>query len=1856
MKRLIALLLAAAVTMSCFPLSVLADPETTPAPDIPAGTETPLTPVNHEGDSDIPDTSTDGTGTGETTEATVIEETEESTEAPTATADPSTDTTENTDASSQDSSTNAPDVPAEDALQYQEARSRLDSGDAAMEDAELLLTKKQFWPQSGTEDYDIFFQQILAFFQTQLEAAQETESLQELSYTLNLVETMLRMVPADVERTEFDSYLEQLHLFIDSMNVAAALEELAQMNVTPARYLSWSKAERQAYDNRQAEIRQMLEPVKDYLAAILPPDEPSHSLLELLEPVDVDNLLYTFQINTGTEHPADSWQITATVKGADQQIKTLWMYPGTNPHCTELKDVLLNEDFSLGTAAEPSQLLCFNGSGFLTSTSISDCISLVLFRNEADPNGNPSYLDGMTQLQVGQMPTTNERLFIGLIVPTQDGAAEPHGKLYLMDPASDSGFVFVKDVVLLDRPGEAATVDNSPPQHPDYAPGIPTGSQEINIVIGNGAASGKEIEESVLIFSSLNADNKKEFTKEIYADASTHSEEEGTDAQASEDEPDPASETPGKLATVTFQSAEVMRYNNGYSPSTTDSLARCAFQFEPRTDGSDKKSYFIYATDSEGKYQYLKISRNDDVKESGHVLSNSSSNCDPIFIENNNGMFQFYTLSADGTHQYLYFIPSWRVFTHEAYRPHVNTDVDPNFILYRQCEEAFYPISSMDEIADNGKYLIIPARGSATNAANLLLYPATATEHSGDNPSARNAVLAGFSTSLSSYTSTVRFHSTEHAGNGTLFGGYYKLKQTSLYDPENLNHLIYPEGDSSTLKTAVMLGGSVDVLDGRGSISESDITYDPDSCTGEVRWEILDRLQNDTFAQLGTTQDYNGDLIPLKDCLYTFTADSGSFRISHKMNEQTTVYLDLSTHGIVNKVYSDANQAPTFTIADNGSASAAHFVKIQQNASDVGALYFWGWGIFTHTLSESLTNTRDGVSRILLYRPVKDDEKSSDELYGYVNVSVSDIKDGEQYLIAVVYIYNNQTEMYFVHPSTNGTSTNAHVAKRTTQAITGSTKIRFYAERIHAGKIWGQAILKLKLGEQEIEAGYQIDILPEDTMSTATQVQEKLVIGTGTGIGGYINSLVISTGTSFQLNPAVGHQVQLWLSSNNDLVSVDQTGKLTIHDPEMTSQEPPDVTIYVLMEDNQFYTFPVTVLKNTYTRTRIWNYYIADIVDTDVYMSYPDYNVVEYDDHNFMPVQQYQVNYLLRDVDKAWGTHFFAKPKDNYALYYMDAPGSSGIYKKLDNKENPKQTEYYISGPCGSQANIYGEAVITNMLQHAMAKGCVGAMGFTGFKGDSQNKAVSLAFRSAKLASFKKSVAFVFNDADMTTFTQYLRGNQWGHLQSPDELNLPQELMACRYQPGMNITSGSKIVYVLEIDHEDWTGGIQYTHVRLDDELSGVTFIENEGKADGTKNILELTPGDDGVIDLPTRSFYYAAYTYNGEDPINTAKMTYSYKSMYQTGEDIQLEISASAALTKSIQNAVQFTSLTVGQNLSVNFYIGNSALFDSWKDGKHHLHFDFQAEDGALYSRDFPILTDTNARVTTTASVEVSCQQYSLPVPAQYMATPIHMHVENENHVPVSDDWVFTVQAYVKNTLEDLQSPNSRLATSWQVNGESFYFAYTRKDQLTHLLKDLLNFGAYTQRYLGHTTGLANEILYAEEQKVNFGDISLVSKKWFGKTESDPEIRFTGVALETGGQSLGMRVYFQSSRALNLSMVQATVQHISSEPSDLVLLENQEARIQSDPSMPFLYYVSIRNIPVNQLSCIYRVQIQREDGDEQKTSLITLNALTYVYLMTTSAASFDESLKNLAAAIYNYNNSALAYFHPEATAKYAIG
>lgn len=1901
MKRVIALLLSAVMLAGSLPLSVFADPDPTP----PQGIETPLEPVSQmssgepgtEGtDDQITDPSDDSESSLESVTDSSAPNSVVPENAPDITSDPPSVpendfVSELTPSDGTETSIETGDVsavppvdfspspaPTEEELLFQAALTRLEEGTAGIEDVEFLLVQKEQWPQPS----DSFFASILTFLQGELAALDEvlspadTAVLEETSAMLNRVEALLPNLPESDDKTALQDSIQRLSLTCSMLEITAALEELRKENVTPAKYLGWSKAEQQAYSNRQEKIRQMVEPVKQYLSMLQPHESDSSSLLELLKPVDINSLLYTFQKSTGENPPENAWQITASVlKEEEQEATTLWLYPNTNPHSSSPQNVLLGEDFSLATLDDTPQYLVFDGESFRTSASLSECSRLVLFRQGENPQQNPTYLDGMTQLQAGQQPLDNDRLFIGLIVPIpiQDDAADLHGKLYLMDPTKDIGFVFVKDVELLTETGAAAMADVSAPQYPSYAPGFPSGSQEISIIIGKGANSGEEIEEKVLIFSSLEAVDKK-FTKEIYADASTHSEEEIDDTPASENEPDPASETPRKLATVTFQSAEVMTYSNGYSPNTTDSLARCAFQFEPRgTDNESKPSYFIYATDNTDKKQFLKISRLNSRAESGHVLSDNYENCDPIFIENSNDMFQFYTLSETGMPQYLYFIPSWSVFTHEAFLNNVATDVDPNFILYRQCEEAFYPISSMDQIEANGKYLIIPASGSATNAATLLLYPATSSEHSTKDDSARNVVLAKFTTSLSSYTSIVQFQSTEHVGNGTLFGGYYRLKQTSQYDPKLLDSLNYPSADLSTLKTAVMLGGSVDVLDGRGCISESDITYDPDACTGVVRWEILDRLQGDTFGQLGTTPDYNGDLIPLKDCLYTFTADAGGFRISHKMNEQTTVYLDLATHGIVNKAYSDASQAPTFSISENGSASTANFVKIHQNTDGVGDLYFWGWGIFTHTSSQSLTNTRDGVSRILLYRPIKENEQSSEELNGYVNVS--SVEDGEQYLIAVVYNYENHHEMYFVHPSTNGGSTNAHVAKRTTQAITGSTKIRFHAERINPGNIWGQAILKLTLRE-EIESRYQIDILPADTMSTAAPVREKLVIGTGTGIGGYINSLIISTGTSFHLNPADDHQVQLWLSSNNDLVSVDQTGKLTIHDPDtMSNQQRAEVTIYVLMEDNHFYTFPVTVLKNTYTRTRIWNYYIAEIVDTDVFISYPDTGVTTYDDRNFLPVQQYQVNYLLRDVEKPWGAHFFARPKPGYALYYMYAPGSNGDYKKLDNKDNPKLTEYYNSGPCIPQANIYGEPAITNMLKKAMEIGCVGAMGFTGHAKKSENIEVSLSFCSAKLATFKKTVAFVFDNeklcsddyknyvdfgndtggdkTKMEVFKKYLEEHNWGHLLSPDALALPPALKDCCYEPGMSITNGSQIIYMLEIDHEDCTEVIQYTQVKLDDKLNGVKFVETLSPS------LQLAPdSESSTIDLPAKSFYYAAYTYIGDEPINTATLTYSYRTMYQTGSDIQLEISASAALTKSIENAVQYTSLTVDQNLSANFYIDHSALFDSWKTGDYHIHFDFQGDDGAVYSRDFPILPDANASVTTTDSSTLQCQRFSLPVPAQYMATPIHMHVENKDHVRVSNDWEFTVQNYVDGTLEDLDSSNSRLATSWQVNGIPFSFAYAKKELLTKLLKDLLNYGAYTQKYLGHTTRLANDILDEDERTVNFDKISFTSTNWYRLTdEKDPMISFTGVSLETGGQNLGMRVYFRSSQGLNLSKTQGTVQHINEEVGNPLYLFNQEITIHQDSSKPFTYYVSIRDIPLNQLSCIYKVQISRkEDNGITHTSAVSLNALTYLYLMKINSGSFDESLKNLAAAIYNYNDSALKYFQPVVDARYAIG
>lgn len=212
------------------------------------------------------------------------------------------------------------------------------------------------------------------------------------------------------------------------------------------------------------------------------------------------------------------------------------------------------------------------------------------------------------------------------------------------------------------------------------------------------------------------------------------------------------------------------------------------------------------------------------------------------------------------------------------------------------------------------------------------------------------------------------------------------------------------------------------------SVTDSDI----------VSAEIISRdntIPQVTGAQgnLGTaTATYDGNLDPLSNSLYLFTANGGGYVLSSQTSDGVTVYmrLDSGKAGDPNSktrntvLISPSSMTNCFFIEENGE-----YLTFERDSSK---LYFnQVTNVNTHINYQTAASLR-------LYRPASSAETASDEIPGYVQITgVDQIEDGGYYLIVALY----ESAYYVLHPSNDDTHAWTHVVKVNADADTATAEV-----------------------------------------------------------------------------------------------------------------------------------------------------------------------------------------------------------------------------------------------------------------------------------------------------------------------------------------------------------------------------------------------------------------------------------------------------------------------------------------------------------------------------------------------------------------------------------------------------------------------------------------------------------------------------------------------------------------------------------------------------------------------------------------------------------------------------------------------
>ena len=197
-----------------------------------------------------------------------------------------------------------------------------------------------------------------------------------------------------------------------------------------------------------------------------------------------------------------------------------------------------------------------------------------------------------------------------------------------------------------------------------------------------------------------------------------------------------------------------------------------------------------------------------------------------------------------------------------------------------------------------------------------------------------------------------------------------------------------------------------------------------------VQYEI-DNQTTIARGRTGTNASYNGNLIDLDNCLYTFQASTVDNITTYKIFANagdTPIYLAPHLNGKPTipqfELTSSTATATTVSILNSPVQNSVYFKNI------TGYLFF-------HRDSKRYFNQHTDVSKtstscsFLLYRKATSGETSSTEIPGYVQLQSDDMKSAiqneEKYLI----VAKANNDYYVLRPNTNTTQPYSHIAKVT---------------------------------------------------------------------------------------------------------------------------------------------------------------------------------------------------------------------------------------------------------------------------------------------------------------------------------------------------------------------------------------------------------------------------------------------------------------------------------------------------------------------------------------------------------------------------------------------------------------------------------------------------------------------------------------------------------------------------------------------------------------------------------------------------------------------------------------------------------
>lgn len=1180
------------------------------------------------------------------------------------------------------------------------------------------------------------------------------------------------------------------------------------------------------------------------------------------------------------------------------------------------------------------------------------------------------------------------------------------------------------------------------------------------------------------------------------------------------------------------------------------------------------------------------------------------------------------------------------------------------FYLFRQEDSVYFPMDAAS-ISD-GRYVLAC---KTADGSWMVVDPVESTSHVSPfllaNDSG-NGWLA--KPALWPHTTSIRFTGLNLTEQTSMFPvkaeqAYYSIA-VHVPDYYRTDRLASMSEDvvNGAIDLYTVVGGDVRAIVKGEYHSPSELNFTNDA-KQYVSASILNNYgENKLYGRVYNGSDYLGAEIPVNDFLYTFQKNGDQYTISANYNG-TTVYL-CTEHG---KIHSNELKE-TFELQQFDTSSAGTYFTFHstQNNTD---LFFWRWKMIsnTKTIYETPSFLKSGTTRFLLYEKAASGTGSA-ELPGFNRVS--EIKNGGQYLIAVVYKdevkEKNYNCIYLLRPFLGGDN-NSPLVERSDRHTGVSTEFAFR-------------------GLQQTNPEQPAVILTENAQiagSNQSQIQVHVVDGstaqpgnfysqTGSASGYPVKNITISTGMTYQLelHDENGNKLSpsniVWFSSNNEYATVDQQGNITTKEAGfLENQELRFVDIFAKdTVGGELYCIRLTIIKNSYGSTEyeinVIDHYIENLTNTEMFLGIPMYGSM---DIQFQQLNAGDVTYLYRSNAKPWALNYFAKPKEGYALTYLNANNSAGQFYMLDDA-NPVNTQYYSSGVCGTQKTIYnykddnvsihGDDVIAHLIQTALDAGCTNAFGFSQQINAGQKPGCKMICIAEKLPEVSKSTAYLLKqNGDKTA--QNLLDSFKNDISSNSETDLQTAWRDYAYIPGAlnnNVSNGDIVIFRIEIKHPPVAGGDSSITTVGDMKLvekNGFLFVANDETELNASDVKNLT-GNNSLV-------YYSYHTLTadeitqyrgGTEIVNTVSLSYTFRTLYQPNTDKTSTATARATVEFSVTNYVGYVNLTLDTGIHANVFF-NSNVPSQWANQNYYV---VMAVGGSSVKHKFTAADWTLKKDADNTGSTFS--RYSIPVGITHLSDNISVHIEDSKGAHLTNDYIFTVNEYLVKLKGELDSGKSSFIVSWQKSGGT-EFTYMQKDKLKTLITSLQNLGDDTNKWMGNVSVEAKKLTPDETASLEALYKPTISSSGNG-------IDYLGFNLELSDSSIGMRLYFKSAKPLNLQKVESIIKHVDSQngkyyqfteaqPIQAATMNDLTGWKDATPSEP-IYYISIPNLSGKLLGNNYTVSIRRHDGSSYRETpdTITFSALSYVYLLTKTEGA-DPALVNMAISLYRYNVAAKDYF-----------